>query len=188
MADFTIHTAETAPTEAQRALETARKKFGRVPNLIGALAEAPIAAEAYLTLSDLVSRSSFTPTERHVVWFTINAYHECTYCMAAHTGIAQAEKVDAAVIETARAVGQYEDQRLETLRQFTLTMTENRGWVDAATVDAFLGAGFTKQNVLEVVTIIAHKVMSNYSNHLIGTELDDAFSKFRWESPASQTA
>ena len=188
MAEFQIHTTETASDEAQEVLQRTKAKYGRIPNLIGGLAEAPIAAEAYLSLSDLVGRSSFTPTERHVVWFTINAYHDCTYCMAAHTAIAAAEKIDSDVVDTARAVGHYDDPHLEALRKFTLQMTENRGWVDPSDVDQFLAAGFTRQQVLEIVTFIAHKVMSNYSNHLLQTPLDAAFKPNAWSKPASTVA
>ena len=188
MSQFTIRTKETAPQAAQRVLEKAERKYSRIRNLIGALAEAPIAAEAYLTLSDLVNKSSFTPTERHVIWFTINAYHDCRYCMAAHTAIAHAEKVEADVIETARKVEAYDDPRLETLRQFTLTVVENRGWVDEAKVNAFLDSGYTRQQILEILTAVAHKVMSNYSNHLIETPVDKPFAKFEWQKPENVEA
>lgn len=183
MSQFTIHTKETAPEAAHVILDQAEKKYGRIPNLIGGLAEAPIAAEAYLVLSQLVQKSSFTPTERHVVWFTVNAYHDCRYCMAAHTAIAHMEKIDSKVIETARNVDTYDDPRLEALRKFTLTVVENRGWIEEADTNAFLDAGFTRAQILEIVTIVAHKVISNYSNHLIETPLDDAFAKFAWKKP-----
>ena len=183
MSKFPVHTKETAPSDSLQALNKAEKKFGRVPNLLGALAEAPIAAEAYLSLSELVNRSSFTPTERHVIWFTINAYHECRYCMAAHTAIANMEKIDPHVIESARKVESYDDPRLEALRNFTLLLVENRGWADGEDVEAFLGAGFSRQQVLEIVTFIAHKVMSNYSNHLVETPVDKAFESFAWQKP-----
>ena len=185
MSKFTVHTKETAPAEARPALEKAEKTFGRIPNLIGGLSESPVAAEAYLTLSELVGNTSFTPTERHVVWFTVNAYHDCRYCMAAHTAIAKMEKVDNAVIESARNVESYDDPRLESLRRFTLLIVENRGWVDESETDAFLAAGFTRQQILEIVTIVAQKVISNYSNHLIETPVDDPFAKFSWEKPVT---
>ena len=67
MTTFTIHTADSAPAESKKQLESARQRFGQIPNLYGVLAEAPIAVEAYDTLASLLMRSSFTPTERHVV-------------------------------------------------------------------------------------------------------------------------
>ena len=90
-------------------------------------------------------------------------------CMAAHTLLAKSEGVPEDVIETARAVGPYEDPKLEALRVFTLNLVENRGRTSAQDFEAFLGAGFTKQNVLEILVVIAHKVLSNYTNHIVDT-------------------
>ncbi len=188
MTTFTIHTPDSAPAGSKEQLETAQQRFGRIPNLYGVLAEAPIAVEAYDTLGSLLMRSSFTPTERHVVWFTINAYHDCHYCMAAHSFLAKAEKVPEDVIETARAVGSYEDPKLEALPVFTLNLVENRGWAAQESLEAFLATGFTKQNVLEIVVVIAHKVLSNYTNHIVETPVDDAFSPFTWTKSVSNAA
>ena len=188
MTTFTIHTPESAPAGSKDLLAATERRKGFVPNLYGVLAEAPIAVEAYDALGDLLTRSSFTPTERHVVWFTINAYHDCHYCMAAHTGLARGEQVPAEVIETARAMAPYDDPRLETLRRFTLKLVENRGWVAADDLDAFLAAGFTRQNVLEIVVATAHKVLSNYTNHIVDTPVDDRFASFAWTKPAAAAA
>ena len=188
MTTFTIHTLESAPDVSKQVLEGAQELRGRIPNLYGVLAEAPIAVEAYLTFADLLMRSSFTPTERHVVWFTLNAYHDCHYCMAAHTLLAKGENVSEDVIETARAVRSYEDPKLEALRVFTLTLVENRGRISAEDLEAFLEARFTKQNVLEIIVAISHKVLSNYTNHIANTPVDDAFKRFEWTALKSSAA
>lgn len=184
MADFKIHDVETATGATKEALETAQKRYGFVPNLIGGLAEAPAAATAYMALGDALASSSLKPEELHVVWFAINAYHGCDYCMAAHTGIAKRQNIDDAVIETARAGGAYDDQRLETLRAFAVKVVEERGWVSPEEVDDFLAAGFTKANVIEIVLAAAHKTLSNYTNHIVGTPLDAAFAAHEWSPPA----
>lgn len=184
---FDIYNTETASDKSKELLRGIQKRFGQIPNLFGVLAEAPIAVEAYDILGQLLTKSSFTPTERHVIWFTINAYHECYYCMAAHTFLAKGEKVSEEVIETARAMEAYEDTKLEILRTFTLNLVENRGWVNPKSVEAFITAGFTKQNILEILVAISHKVLSNYTNHLANTPVDDVFSKFSWEKPRYTT-
>jgi alkylhydroperoxidase family enzyme len=51
-----------------------------------------------------------------------------------------------------------------------------RGHAGDAAVDAFLAAGFTRRNVLEVVTIIATKTISNYTNHLTRTPKESFMS------------
>ena len=188
MTTFTIHTPDSAPADSKALLKDVQVRYGQIPNVYGVLAEAPIAVEAYDTLAGLLMRSSFTPTERHVVWFTLNAYHGCHYCMAAHTFLAKGENVADEVIETARAVGRYDDPKLEALRNFTLTLAENRGWVSPDALDAFLAADFSQQNVLEIVVAIAHKVVSNYTNHIVETPVDDAFAQFTWGKPVAKAA
>ena len=188
MTSFTIHSPETAPAGSKDQLKATQQRLGLVPNIYGVLAEAPVALEAYDILSNLLKRASFTPAERHVVWFTLNAYHDCHYCMAAHTFLAKGEKVPEEVIETARAVGTYGDPKLEALRVFTLRLVENRGWAAPEELEDFLAADFTKQQVLEIVVIIAHKVLSNYTNHITDTPVDDVFKRFAWTKPAAKAA
>ena len=55
-------------------------------------------------------------------------------------------------------------------------------------VSAFLAAGYTQQSVLEVVLGVGMKTLSNYTNHLAETPLDDAFAPARWERPTATTA
>ena len=188
MTNYQIHTRDTAPVEAEKALEQAQAMFGFVPNLLGVMATAPRLAQSYLYLGSAVSQSSFTPVERHVVWFTINAFHGCTYCMAAHTGGAKKEKIPDEVIAAARANTPYGDPRLEALRKFTLSMLERRGWVPSNDLEAFHKAGFTKQQVLEVILAIAHKTLSNYTNHIAGTPLDEQFEAYAWNNPDEAAA
>lgn len=180
MPQFPIHTADNHPDEAGDVIAKTKAKFGFVPNLIGALAEAPEAADAYLALSDALYNSAFTPEERHVVWFTINHFHECHYCMAAHTGIAKAEKISDDIIDIARKAGDYPDPKLQALKDFTTKMVQERGWVPSSDIEAFLAAGYTRRHVLDVILAIAHKTLSNYTNHVVGTPLDEPFKRFEW--------
>ena len=60
-------------------------------------------------------------------------------------------------------------------------MNRNRGNVADAEVKAFLDAGYTRRQILEVILGISQKVMSNYTNHLAGTPVDTVFKKYAWE-------
>jgi len=188
MTRFQLHTKETAPEDGRALIERAEKSYGFVPNLIAGMVEAPATTEAYMALSKAVMKMSFTPAERHVVWFTINAYHNCTYCMAGHTRLARGEKIPQDVIDAARNNTPFADDRLNVLRDFTMKMVVQRGWVDEAALDAFMAAGFTKQKVIEIVGVIAHKVISNYTNHLVETPLDPHSEQHEWSRPDTLAA
>ncbi|UTV87031.1 carboxymuconolactone decarboxylase family protein [Cobetia amphilecti] len=180
MTDFTLHTADTAPQDSKPLLDKSVKAFGMVPGLHAVMAEAPGLLEGYQVLHQLFLDSSFNDEETTVVWQTINVEHNCHYCVPAHTGIAKAMKVDDAIIEALRNETPLPTERLEALRTFTLAVVRERGFVDDATVQTFLDAGYTKRNVLEVILGLSQKVMSNYTNHLAETPIDEPFKKFEW--------
>ncbi|MDO6825030.1 carboxymuconolactone decarboxylase family protein [Marinobacter sp. 1_MG-2023] len=180
MAKFTLHDKQSAPQESKGLLENSVEAFGMVPNLHAVMAEAPGLLEAYQQLHQLFLDSSFDDEEVTVVWQTINVEHACHYCVPAHTGIAKNMNVDDTITEALRNETPLPTDRLEALREFTLALVRGRGNVDQKAVDAFLEAGFTKRQILEVILATAQKVMSNYTNHLAETPVDEPFQKFEW--------
>lgn len=188
MSKFTTHTPDTAPEDSREILEGAKQTYGFIPNLLGNLASAPAALKAYTTLSGIFGASSFSPTEQQVVMIAANRFHECEYCVAAHSMLAEMQKVPAEVIEALRNDTPIPDENLEALRTFTTQVIEKRGWVDTADTDAFYAAGFKQQQVLEVILGVAFKTISNYTNHITQTPLDDAFAAKAWQAPSREVA
>ena len=181
MVEFTRHTLESAPEKSRALLEDSKKAVGRVPGLHAVMAEAPALLDGYKHLHTLfVKETSFDKDELTVVWQTINVEHECHYCVPAHTGIAKMMKVDDAISEALRNETALPNARLEALRTFTLQMVRQRGNVSDVQVAAFLDAGFTQRQILEVVLGVAQKVMSNYTNHLAQTPVDEPMRAFAW--------
>ena len=185
MTDFTLHTQGSAPQESQPLLDNSLKAFGMIPNLHAVMAESPQHLEAYQKLHELFQQTSLTPTEQNVVWLTINVEHACHYCVPAHTAIAHMQKVDETIIEDLRHAAPLADTKLEALRQFTLKVVRQRGNVSNEDVQAFLAAGYTNRQVLDVILGLAQKVMSNYVNHLADTPVDAPFQKFDWTPSAA---
>jgi len=186
---FDIHTLETAPKESRPLLENSNKAFGRIPGLHGIMAEAPALLQAYQQIHKLFAeQTTFDKDELTVVWQSINVEHDCHYCVPAHTGIAKMMKVDDVVTEALRTETALPNARLEALRAFTLAVVRDRGNVDDSAVQAFLDAGYTKRQVLEVVLGVSQKVMSNYTNHLAKTPVDEVFKPFAWEKASKDAA
>ena len=188
MADFTTHTIDSAPQGSKPLLQGAKNAYSFVPNLLGTMAEAPALLEGYMTLAGIFDKTDLTETERQIILMTNNRLNGCVYCMAAHTSISQAAGVPADVIEALRAGTAITDPKLEALRTFAAIINETRGWPSEAQVEAFLAAGYTRQTVLEVILGTSLKVMSNYTNHVAGTEVDTAFKRNVWTDPAAQAA
>ncbi len=188
MTDFPTHTVDTAPEAARPLLKNAKAAYGFVPNLAATMATAPALLEGYVTLAGIFSKTDLSETERQIILMTNNRLNGCAYCMAAHTTISQKAKVPADVIEALRNNTPVADAKLEALRSFAAVVNETRGLPDQEQVDAFLAAGYTPQTVLEVVLGTSLKVLSNYTNHIAGTPVDDAFKANSWTPVDSAAA
>ncbi|MEM6796571.1 MAG: carboxymuconolactone decarboxylase family protein [Acidobacteriota bacterium] len=182
MSQFPVQSLETAPEASRATLEAAQKNYGFLPNLLGVMATSPALVEGYATLAGIFGKTSFSPTEQQVVLLATSGLNGCTYCMAAHSVIANMSKVPADVIEALRENRPLADAKLEALRQVTLAVVESRGWPSEEAVQSFYSAGYGPQQLLEVVLGVGLKTLSNYTNHVAQTPLDPAFQSAEWQT------
>lgn len=180
MSTLKIHTIESAPEDSKSQLEESVKSSGMLPGLHGVLAGSPETLTAYQTLHKLFSNSSFNAEELTVVWQTINVEHECEYCVPAHTGIAHMMKVDAALTEALRNSTPLPNEKLQALQDTTLSIVRNRGRISDDELEKFYAVGYGEQQVLEIILGLAQKTISNYTNHIANTPVDEPFKKFAW--------
>lgn len=183
MSDFPIHTPDSAPDLAKPMLAGAKQSYGFVPNLLGIMADAPATLEAYMNLGDLLAKTSFSPVEQQVIALSVSSYHECEYCMAAHSGLAKMAGIGDADLAALRADGPLPDPKLDVLARFSRAVVVHRGHAPQESVDEFLAAGFTRAQILEVLVGVAMKTISNYTNHLADTPLDAQFQPLAWTAP-----
>jgi AhpD family alkylhydroperoxidase len=188
MTTFQSYTLDNAPEGSKAKLAEVAKAWGFVPQLHGNLAESPVALEAYDTLFGLVGKSTLSPVEQQVAYQAINVFHECEYCTAGHTYLSRMVKMDEQAIAALRNGAPIADAKLQALRLFAEAVVRERGFVGDAAVDAFIAAGFTRANVLEVVTIAATKTISNYANHITHTAKEGfmADPALGWTAPRNR--
>ncbi len=180
----------TASARQREPLEAARKKMGMIPNMYTRMAVAPGLLETYLAGYDRFRKDSgFTPAEQEAVLLTISVENGCEYCVAAHSTLADGpSKLAREVTDAIRGGATIADARLRALSTLTRAMVVTRGRPSAADVQAFLGAGFTEPQVLEILLAVAVKTISNYANHLFQTPVDAPFQPRAWTAPRRQAA
>ena len=83
---FTIHTQETAGSPADATLRNLESALGFVPNVFAVIAESAPALLACVGLTNHLSRTSLTATEREIVQITTSVENNCGYCVAGHAG------------------------------------------------------------------------------------------------------
>ncbi|PCJ58215.1 MAG: carboxymuconolactone decarboxylase [Rhodospirillaceae bacterium] len=173
---YPVHSLDTAPAAAKEDLAEAKAAYGFLPNLLGVMAEAPALLKAYRTVAGLFEGTSLSSTEQQIVLLAVSHENKCNYCVAAHSVIAKMQKVPVDVVHAVRDGQPVADKKLEALRRFTGSVVASRGWPSDADTKAFLDAGYSKAQILEVVLGIGMKTLSNYTNHIADTPLDEAFA------------
>lgn len=186
-AEFQIHTIESAPSEAQDTLKAVNKKMGFLPTILGAMAESPAALEGYVTLQGIFDKTNLTPAERQLVLLSVSYENDCHFCVAAHSKGGKGAGLDEAAVTAVREGRPIEDQKLEALRRFAQALTVQRGALDQKAVDAFLAAGWSKRQALDVVLGVAVKTITNYTDAIADVPLNDELADEKWD-PASKKA
>ena len=179
-----LHAAHAEPPARTR-LDEARTGLGFVPNMYAVMANSPGLLDTYVHgYGRFREGSGFTPAEQEVVLLAISRENGCTYCVAAHSFLA--DKMSGVLAEVTDAIRDgtpIPDARLTALHDFTRTLVATRGLPSRAEVERFLAAGYTERQILEIVLAIAVKTLSNYANHLFHTPVDSVFAARVWADP-----
>jgi len=180
MTEFAVYDETNAPEAARPQLEAAKKRMGFVTTLNGVMAESPELLAGYNALAEQFGKASLPLRAKHVVWITVSVQNGCEYCVAAHSTLALHAHVDDEIVMSLRAGKPLDDPKLEAVRRLTQLMVAQRGWVDQAEIDAFLDAGYTRRNVMDIILGVGMKTLSNYTNHIAHTPLDPAWADQQW--------
>ena len=181
MTQFPVHTVETAPAESRPLLEGIGRSFGFVPNLFGVFAESPAALRGGRAIYEAFSASSLSRAEQQIVMLAASEANDCEYCVAAHTSLARRLRVDSAMLDAVRGRAPLANPKLDALATFTRRVVEQRGRLADAEVAAFLDAGYTRAQVLEVLLGVGMKTFNNYVDHIAHTPLNEQFKADAWQ-------
>jgi uncharacterized peroxidase-related enzyme len=168
-------TIDAAPEAARATLQNIEKRFGFVPNLMATFAKSPALLNGYVGLDAEFHKSSFTATERQLIFLAASVENRCDYCVATHSTALRALKFGAKDIRAVRDRAALDDPKADALVTLTRELVSERGFVAPATRARFLQAGFTDAALMEVLIGVALKVMSNYLDHLNPIAIDAAF-------------
>ena len=180
MPNYPIHTIASAPEGSKPALEQLKQAFGLVPNLVGTIANSPKVINALVGLFQQVHSSSLTEPETQIVLLTDAVANSSTYAVAFHTALALQQGVSAEETAAIRDGRVPTDKRFAALSTLAKRLIEKRGHLGEQEFDSFLAAGFTREQVLEVIAIVAASTITNYAGTIANPPLEDRFRQHAW--------
>jgi alkylhydroperoxidase family enzyme len=182
MSNYPIRTIASAPENSKPALEQLQQVFGFIPNLVGAIANSPKLINSLVPVFQQVHSSSLTEAEVQIVLLTDAVTNSSAYAVAFHTALALQAGVSSEATTAIRRQRLPSDKRFAALSALAKTLIEKRGHLSEQELGSFLGAGFTKEQVFEVIATVAASTITNYAGTIANPPLEDRFQPY-----ASQT-
>jgi pimeloyl-ACP methyl ester carboxylesterase/alkylhydroperoxidase family enzyme len=166
---------ESAPPEAQAALDAMVGVFGFVPNLGYALGAEPPVLGAYLSWLQALGTTSLEPVAQQVAMTAASHANAADYGVAVHATLAAKLGASPEVVSALRAGSALADPKLEAVRRFATAIVTQRTQVSDSDVNALTAAGLDRRAAVAIAMAVAGKTLVNTVAHLSRVQIDAGF-------------
>ncbi len=171
MSRITIPARDAVPEASRPVLDAVEKALGVVPNMFRVFALSPAALNAYSGANGALSRALDLKTRERIA-LAVAQVNGCDYCLSAHAylglnlaGLSQDEI-------TLAHQGRSTDARAAAALRFARAIVETRGGVNDADLAAVKAAGYGEAEIVEIVTVVAENILTNFLNKVAETDID----------------
>lgn len=160
-------------TLVQDVEQKAKKTYGTIPNFMKEMNQhtgAPGAA--YLAADDALMGGLLSPAEQQAVLLSLSQHHDSRYDAIVHARLALNAGLDPSTIDRILADELPNNERLRALILATRRTYDDRGWLDAQTVQQLQQKGIRRGELYEIFALFGLKTFSSYVNHIVDPNLD----------------
>lgn len=167
---LSVPTREEVSSENQAIFDKLKSAIGFVPNVYAYQAKNETALADYLNLQN--RKSTLRAKEKEIVNLVTSQVNGCLYCQSAHTAIGKMNGfTDSEILEIRSGEASF-NNKYDALARFTQAIVEQKGKASEDVKEQFFAAGYTEENMIDVVLLVADKIVSNYLYALAGFEID----------------
>lgn len=175
MANFQVPSREEVSANNQEIFDNLKKGLGMVPNLYAVMALSETALGNYLIFQN--AKTTFSNKEKQAVNLVVSQVNECHYCQSAHTLLGTMNGLtEDQTIEIRKGNASF-DNKLNALVVLAKEITAKKGFASTESINAFISAGYSKGQVVELVFLVAEKTAMNYVHAITKVEIDFPLAK-----------
>ncbi len=152
-------------------LDQVESTMGKVPNVIATMAHSPAVTQAYLAYNQALSGGSLDAKLREQLALAIAQTNDCNYCVSAHCALGSMAGLSSGEIDKARRADA-DDEAARALLIFARKLVKSSGKVASEDIAQMRNLGIEEGQIVEVVGHVAVNILTNYLNHVAGTEVD----------------
>lgn len=160
-----------APIAVASTLNGVKAKLGMVPNIFKTMAQSAAVLSGYMALSGAIGTGKLSPALREQIALATAGLNACDYCASAHTALGKMVGLGADEIRRNLA-GQASEPKAQAAVTFAGRIVAGRGRVSDAELAAVRAAGFSDEEIVEILGNVVANIFTNYFNNLATTEID----------------
>lgn len=164
--------------ERQQLLGQIQQAFGATPNMFKAVANSTAALKSMWGSFGALGGGVIPAKLGEQIAVAIADRNNCEYCLAAHTALGRKAGASAEEMSAAQA-GQSADARTAAALRFAVAVVDNRGQIDEAEVAGLREAGFSDEEIVEILAHVALNLFTNYINVAFQVPVDFPSVKLR---------
>ena len=184
MQRFNLQTIGSAPEKSKPALKALEERFGFLPNALATMANNSVLLNGFVGIFGSFHGGSFDEIEKQVLLLTNAVTIKCPWTVAAHSTFAIEDGIAESEVQAIRDGRLPRDPRYAALSTLTKALIENKGNVSDADIDAFMSAGYSKAQILEVVTGIGVSTVAATTTNMAGTPVEERLRPQAWSAAA----
>ncbi|RSF00297.1 carboxymuconolactone decarboxylase family protein [Achromobacter aegrifaciens] len=170
--------ASSASADRKALLTQIHGAFGATPNMFKAVANSPAALQSMWGAFGALGGGVIPAKLGEQIAVAVADRNACEYCLAAHTALGR--KAGASAEEMAAAQGgDAAAPKTAAALRFALKLVEARGQVGEADVQAVRAAGYSDQEIVEILAHVALNLFTNYVNVAFAVPVDFPAVKLR---------
>lgn len=170
MRPFDVPTKDDVSEQNKKIFDDLESKLGFVPNIYATYALSEEAPARYLTFAN--GKTSLNNKEKEVINLIVSQVNGCKYCQAAHTQLGKMNGFsEEQTIELRKGHASF-DKKTDALVKLAKGITENRGVISDDLLQSFFDAGYTKENLVDVIVNVGEKMTTNLLHNVTQIPVD----------------
>ena len=160
-----------ATGKAKDLLDGVQAKFGKAPNIFKTMANSPAALEGFLQLHGALAGGVLSESFQEQIALCVSEKNGCDYCLAAHTEMGKGAGLSEEEVIASRR-GDSTDSKIQAGLKFARKIVSSQGWASDDNYNAVTQAGYSSEEIIEIIALVAKNIFANYFNHIAGTAID----------------
>jgi alkylhydroperoxidase family enzyme len=156
--------------------QSAIEAYGTVPNFLHEInTHGGVAGAVYVAADEALMDGLLSPKEQQAVLLAICFHHASRYDSIVHARMALDAGLSPQVVDRLLAGKLPQDARLRALVEATRQTYDERGWLDAETVQALEERGVDRGELYEIFALYGMKTFACFTNHITDPTIDPDF-------------